>query len=61
MKSDLLNCMHLGEYLLGAGAVLTLLVFVGSIALLFTLHVRSNGRQPNKSTLAGNTETDTAN
>lgn len=61
MKSDWLHCMHWGELLLGAGAVLTLLILAGSIALLFIVHLRPNGRWSRTSSLAGSTDTDVVN
>lgn len=61
MKSDLLHCMHWGELLLGAGAVLTLLILAGSIAVLLIDHLRPNRSPKDESTPVGNAETDLSN
>lgn len=52
MKSDLLDCMHSGELLLGASAVLVLLIIAGSLGALILCHLRPDiaSKGPLKST-----------
>lgn len=56
MKSNLFDCMHLGEHLLGAIALLVLLIIAGSITVLLIGHLRGSPRRQHEP--APNAESD---
>lgn len=45
MKSDLIDCMHSGELLLGASVLLVLLIIAGSVTVLLIGHLRGSPRR----------------